>query len=139
MFPCEKYLESFDCTTQHKQHLEKFVESRSFEPKRRGQGNCSKLDFGEIQLIEHLKLAKASITYREIVMELNQHSNIIPFGTSVTATSEVVPEQLKTIYKKLVKVKGEKFTPQNILYCQNFLSYSIIKLIKTQFASISTS
>ena len=36
----------------------KFVQSQSFEPRRRGQGNCSKLDFDEIQLIEHLKLAK---------------------------------------------------------------------------------
>ena len=111
----------------------KFVQSQSFEPRRRDQGNCSKVDFGEIQLIEHLKLAKPSITYREIVTELNQHSNL-PFGTSVTATSRVVRERLKMTYKKLVKVEGEKFTTQNILYCQNFLSYmSTVPAHKVKF------
>lgn len=111
----------------------KFVLTRSFEAKKRGQGNTRKLNEGEIQLIEHLKLAKPSISHQEIVGELNQHGNL-PYGTSITAISRVVRNELNMTYKKLVKVKGDKFTPQNIIYCQNFLNYmTLVPANKVKF------
>ena len=96
-----------------------FVQTCSVQQVRYGAGGYSKLGHGEVQLIEHLKQAKPSITQAEIIDELHRYCNL-SFGTSKSAVSRIVSERLNMTCKKLVKLKPEKFTPQNIVYCQHF-------------------
>ena len=75
---------------------------REFVQTRYGAGGYSKMGHGEVQLIEHLKQAKPSITQAEIIDELCRYGNL-PFGTSKSAVSRIVCERLNMTYKKLVK------------------------------------
>ena len=47
----------------------------------------------------------------------------LPAGTSRSAIGRPVRDDLQMTYKRLTKPKVEKFTPQNIAYCQAFLDY----------------
>ena len=85
-------------------------------------GNPKKLDKNDIDFIRHLKQVKPSISYNEIYNQVTQFCHL-PSGTSRSAIGRAVRDDLQMTYKRLTKAKAEKFTPQNIAYCQAFLDY----------------
>lgn len=85
----------------------------------------SKLGNNEITFIEFLKRQQPSISIAEIKDELNQHANI-PGGISSKTISDTVRNKLSGgnwTFKKLTKVKKDKFAPDNLRYCQAFVNY----------------
>ena len=84
--------------------------------------NPKKLDKNDIDFIRHLKQVKPSISYNEICNQVTQFC-LLPAGTSRSAIGRAIRDDLQMTYKRLTKAKAEKFTPQNIAYCQAFLDY----------------
>ena len=94
-------------------------------PKKSNGEHPSHLPQGDLQLIEHLKRCKHSITHTEIIHELSEFSEL-PYGdVSTTCVSRAVkyrlPSEKKFTYKKINRIANEKFTLQNMAYTQFFL------------------
>ena len=89
-------------------------------------GNPTKLDKNDIDFIRHLKQVKPSISYNEIYNEVTQFCHL-PAGTSRSAIGRAARDDLQMTFKRLTKTKAEKFTPQNIAYCQAFLYCTILQ------------
>ena len=78
-----------------------------------------------IEFIELLKSDKPSLTSGELLNEVNQYC-FIQGGTSKEALNRVVRTSMhegKWTRKRMVRPAAEKFTQQNIDYCQDFLDY----------------
>ena len=99
----------------------RYVEDQSLEPKLRG-GSVSKLGEQEVDLIQHLKTRTPSMTYADILKVLEQTA-VLPSGTSKPAVGRVVVNKLGMSYKKLTRCASNKFTADNIRYCQFFVNY----------------
>ena len=79
----------------------------------------------DIEFIELLKTDKPSLTSGELLKETNQYC-FIQGGTSKVALNRAVRTSMhdgKWSRKKMVTPASEKFTPQNIDSCQDFLDY----------------
>ena len=87
-------------------------------------GNPKKLDKNDIDFIRHLKQVRPSISYNEIYIQVTQFCHL-QAGTSRSAIGRTIRDDLQMTYKRLTKAKAEKFTPQNIAYCQAFLDYMV--------------
>ena len=85
-------------------------------------GNPKKLDKKDIDFIKQSKQVKPSIPYNEIYNQVTQFWHL-PTGTSRSAIGRAIRDDLQMTSKRLTKAKAEKFTPQNIAYCEAFLDY----------------
>lgn len=97
----------------------------SISPQRRGCNNPPHLQNQDLEFIEALKSAKPSMPYSKILEAVDAHCNI-PSGTSVSAISRAVQSRLngeKWTFKRMASFKCEKFHPDNVDYCQDFLNY----------------
>ena len=86
-------------------------------------GNPSHLKREDVELIDFLKKEKPSKTYQSIKHDLLTYCTL-EGGTSLTAIGNVVRNKIPEgpfTRKRLTKPSSEKFTPQNLLYCQQFI------------------
>ena len=72
-------------------------------------------------MIEHQLLVKPSSSYSDVDRPLQQDA-VLPTGISITAIGNVVRKVLNMSYKKLTHSKTEKYSLDNIQYCQLFLN-----------------
>ena len=69
----------------------------------------------------------------EIQRDLLRYCNL-PTGISISTVSKRITDELRMSYKKLTAIKPEKFTQDNIRYCQEFLNYmATVPMVKTKF------
>ena len=104
---------------------ERFVESYTVDGKTRRTGNPGKLGRGELNLIEAMKTQKPSVSYKVIAENVHQHGDL-PAGTSISSISRAVRESMlegKFSWKRMSRLSENKFTDQNIDYCQDFFNY----------------
>ena len=99
----------------------RYVEDQSLEPKQTG-GSVSKFGEREIDLIHHLKRRTPSMPYANILKVIEQTA-VLPSGASKPAVGRVVVNKLGVLYKKLTRRASNKFTADNIRYCQFFVDY----------------
>lgn len=91
-----------------------------------GGGNRRGLSDGDLQLIEVLKRQRPSITYSEIMDDLQDFGDLPEGGTSKTAVCEAVKNKLPSgpfTFKKTSKIAQERFTITNMAYTQLFVDY----------------
>lgn len=102
-----------------------FCFNGEFMPRKRQTGNPCHLKTQDIELVEFLKKSKPSTSYKSIKDDLEKFTDI-DGGTSISAIANVVRNKLSEgpyTWKRLIKPHAEKFTNQNILYCQAFLDF----------------
>ena len=100
-------------------------ERATVDPQWKGGNNPAHLQSQDLDLLEALKLAKPSMPYNEIREAINANC-AIPSGTSTSAIGQAVQKRLSGgpwTWKRMSTFKYEKFTPKNVNYCQDFLSY----------------
>jgi hypothetical protein len=97
-------------------------------PKKNNAGGHPRhLSDGDLNLIEHLKTRKSSITHDEIIHELNKFRDL-PYGSVSTSTvSRAVQHHLpcgkQFTFKKITCIAQERFTLQNMAYTHIFIDY----------------
>ena len=94
-------------------------------PQKRSSGNPSHLKPEDVQLVEFLKKEKPSATLASIKETVENYCNLNG-GTSLSAIGNTVRNRLPDgpfTRKKLTRPKAEKFTPQNLAYCGQFLNF----------------
>ena len=97
----------------------------SIMPRRKGGNNPSHLKDQDLELISALKSSTPSIPYLKIYDAVNEYCEI-PAGTSVSAIGRAVRTKMpegKYTWKRMTHFRHEKFTPDNVDYCQGFLTY----------------
>lgn len=101
----------------------RFCETGEHLSEKKKPAKSSHLKQENVEMIDFLKREKPSKTYRLIKDGLDTYC-ILEGGTSGTAIANVVknrnPEGAFT-RKRLTKASSEKFTPQNLIYCQQFI------------------
>ena len=104
----------------------RFCTEGTASPKKNNGGHPSHLSQGDLQLIEHLKRCKPSITHTEIIHELSEFGEL-PYGDVSTCVSRAVkyrlPSEKQFTYKKITRIAQERFTLQNMAYTQIFIDY----------------
>ena len=79
----------------------------------------------DIQFIRFLKTSRPSMTTGEVHKHVNEHCNVSG-DTSKSAIHRVLRNEMgdgKWTWKKLTRPVAEKFTPNNLDYCQDFVDY----------------
>ena len=79
----------------------------------------------DLEFIKFLKTDKPSMTSGELLKEVTEHC-FIPGGISKETLNRTVRNHMgdgKWTWKRMVRPAAEKFTQQNIEYCQEFLDY----------------
>ncbi len=79
----------------------------------------------DLQFIKFLKMDKPSMTSGELLNEVTEHC-FIPGGISKETLNRAVRNYMddgKWSWKRMIRPAAEKFTQQNIEYCQAFLDY----------------
>ena len=79
----------------------------------------------DMQLIKLLKMDRPSMTSGELLNEVTEHC-FIPGGISKQTLNRAVRNYMndrKWSWKRMIRHAAEKFTQQNIEYCQAFLDY----------------
>ena len=102
-----------------------FVSTGGVQGESKPKGNTCKLGQGELNLIEAMKTQNPSISYKVIKENVLLHGNL-PTGTSTTAISRAVRLSMlqgKMTWKRLSRANDNKFTDENIDYCQDFIDY----------------
>ena len=100
-----------------------FCETGSHLPEKKKSGNPSHLKPEDVEMINFLKKEKPSKTYKSIKEDLDTYCTL-EGGTSVTAIGNIVRNGLPEgpfSRKRLTKASSEKFTPENLAYCQQFI------------------
>lgn len=100
-------------------------ERASIDPQWKGGNNPTHLHSQGLDLLEALKTAKPSMPYNKILEVINANC-VIPSGTSTSAIGRAVQNRLSGgpwTWKRMSNIKYEKFTLENVDYCQDFLSY----------------
>lgn len=102
-----------------------FIENGNHErPKSLATGvRCLQTD--DLDFIEFLKAGRPSLTSGELLEEVNEHSQI-PGGVSTVTINRAVRTYMhegKWSRKKMTRPAAEKFTDNNIGYCQAFINY----------------
>ena len=101
-----------------------FVTSGDYERKRNA-GRSMHLQQDDLDFIEFIKSDRPSISAGEILKEIIEVSNV-PGGTSKSAIGRAVRDKLPCgtmTWKRMTRPVAEKFTENNIRYCQHFLNY----------------
>ena len=97
----------------------------SIAPRWKGGNNPSHLNDQDLELISALKSSTPSIPYLQIYDAINEYCEI-PAGTSVSAIGRAVRTKMpegKYTWKRMTHFRHEKFTADNVDYCQDFLTY----------------
>ena len=100
-------------------------ELASIDPQWKGRNNPSHLHSQDLDLLEALKTAKPSMPYNKILEVINANC-VIPSGASTSAICRAVQNRLSGgpwTWKRMSNIKYETFTPENVNYCQDSLSY----------------
>ena len=102
-----------------------FIEKRDHErPKSLATGvRCLQTD--DLDFIEFLKTDRPSLTSGELLREVNEHCQI-PGGVSTVTINRAVRTSMhegKWSRKVMTRPAAEKFTDNNIAYCQAFIDY----------------
>ena len=100
-------------------------ERASIDPQWKGGNNPTHLHLQDLDLLEALKSAKPSMPYNKILEAINANC-VIPSGTLTSAIGRAVQNRLSGgpwTWKRMLNIKYEKFTLENVDYCQDFLSY----------------
>ena len=102
-----------------------FIEKRDHErPKSLATGvRCLQTD--DLDFIEFLKTDRPSLTSGELLREVNEHCQI-PGGVSTVTINRAVRTSMhegKWSRKIMTRPAAEKFTDNNIAYCQAFIDY----------------
>ena len=100
-----------------------FVSIGDVQDDSKPKSNSRKLGQGELNLIEAMKTQKPSISYKVTNENLLLHGNL-PTVTSTTAISRAVRSSMlqgKMTWKRFSRANDNKFTNENIDYCQDFL------------------
>lgn len=100
-------------------------EEGTIDPQWKGGNNPIHFKLQDLDFIEALKTAKPSMPYLKILDALSENCDI-PAGTSVSAIGRAVRTNLsdgKWTWKRMASFKYDKFTPENVDYCQDFLNY----------------
>ena len=97
-----------------------FCETGSHLPEKKKSGNPSHLKLEDVEMINFLKKEKPSKTYKSIKEDLDTYCSL-EGGTSMTVIGNIVRNGLPEgpfSRKRLKKASSEKFTPENLAYCQ---------------------
>ena len=87
----------------------------------RGQPN--RLEEPELDLVQLLIKCRPSRTYKDIKENIEVHSTATAsISTIGRAVRDHLPEG-KMTWKKMMRPAGEKFTPDNIAYCQIYVNF----------------
>ena len=100
-----------------------FCRTERLEPYRSVCGVQSPLEQPELELLRILKENRPSITYNEIKENVERFTAINP---SIAAIGRAVRSRLSTgimTWKKMIRPSAEKFTPENIEYCQMYVNF----------------
>lgn len=100
-----------------------FCKTGRLEPHRYVCGVQSPLEQPELELVRILKENRPSITYNEIKENVERFTAINP---SIAAIGRAVRSRLSTgimTWKKMIRPSAEKFTPENIEYCQMYVNF----------------
>lgn len=87
------------------------------------RGQPKRLEEPELDLIQLLIKCRPSITYKDIKENIEAHSTAT---ASISAIGRAVRDRLpegKMSWKKMIRPAGEKFTADNIAYCQSFIDF----------------
>ena len=91
-----------------------------------GGGQPKSLEEPELDLVQVLIKFRPLITYKEIKENIEVHSTPT---ASISAIGPAVRDRLpegKMTWKKMIRPAGEKFTPDNIAYCQSYINFMTI-------------
>ncbi len=102
-----------------------FCTTREFKRPKPNSGGVKKLQPDNLEFIEFLKTNRASMTTGELLRNVNEFCDL-PVGTSKPALNRAVlnyMQQGSRSWKRIVRPSAEKFTPENIQYCEDFLNY----------------
>ncbi len=100
---------------------QRFCEKMTTAPKRKGGMTHSKLQEGDLELIEVLRVCSPSISLAEIIQELPAQE--ISMSAISRAIKNRLPSREQYTRKKLTKLARERFTPENMIYTQLFIDY----------------
>ena len=103
----------------------RFCEEMKTAPKRKGGVTYSKLQEGDLELTEVLKVHSPSISLSEIIQELQAPE--ISMSAISRAIKNRLPSGKQYTRKKLTKLARERFTPENMFYTQLFINYLSLK------------
>ncbi|XP_077989780.1 uncharacterized protein LOC144444237 [Glandiceps talaboti] len=101
---------------------ERFV---SCKPVKGNRGSYPKLKDGDIELIETLKRSQPSMTYRALKEKIAEYGDVTE-DVSISTFGRAVRTRLsggRWTFKKLTTVAYEKFTDENIAYCNEFVNF----------------
>ena len=87
------------------------------------KGQPKKLEEPELDLVQLLIKSRPSITYKEIKENVEAYSTTT---ASISAIGRAVRDRLpegKMTWKKMIRPAAEKFTPDNIAYCQSYVNF----------------
>lgn len=105
------------------------------QPRTKAKGVKS-LQPDDLELIEVLKPDKPSMTFGELLREINEYC-YIPGDINKVTVNRAVRKSMKDEQwsrKKMCRPAAEKFTPANIAYCQAYVNYiSTIDPYKIKF------
>ncbi|CAB3982844.1 Hypothetical predicted protein [Paramuricea clavata] len=90
-------------------------------PEKKGGMTHSKLEEGDLELIEVLKVNSPSISLSEIIQELPALE--ISMSAILRAIKNRLPSGEQYTRKKLTRLARERFTPENMFYTQLFINY----------------
>ena len=85
-------------------------------------GGSKHLQPDDIELIRFLKTSRASMPTGELYKHVNDFCNVAG-GTSLTVIHRALRKDMndgKWTWKKLTQPVAEKFSPENLNYCQEF-------------------
>ena len=100
-----------------------FCQTGKLEPHRPVCGLKSPLEEPELELVRILKENRPSMTYNEIKENVERFTTSNP---SIAAIGRAVRTRLSTgimTWKKMIRPAAEKFTPENIEYCQMYVHF----------------
>ena len=104
----------------------KFVDSRKIGPRdKKGAQNPSKLSGTELEIIEFLKRDSPSMPLSKIYDVVDSYC-AVPGGTSKAAISRAIRKRMSCgpmTWKRTSNRPINKFSPENVNYCQDFLDY----------------
>jgi transposase len=117
-----KYKVKYDTVRKIWKH---FCDSGELKNEQHTTSRVKHLQQDDIQFIRFLKTQRPSMTTGELYKHVDEFCNV-PGGISTTSIRRTVQNDMdekKWTWKKMTTPVAEKFTPQNIHYCQNFLDY----------------
>ena len=102
----------------------RFYTTEGFKRPKTVSSGVKHLQPEDLEFIEVLKTIRPSMKTGELLRNVNDY--YLPIGTSKPAINRAVCNHMrqgKWSRKRMVRPSAEKFTPENIQYCQEFINY----------------